>query len=273
MEIGVDLGGTNVRVGVVDNGRIVTILSEECRAQESKERVIDQITSMIRRLISPQVDYIGVGVPSVVDARQGIVYNVISIPSWDEVPLKSILEKEFGVTVDVDNDCNCFARGIYTFGEGKGLGDVVCVALGTGVGAGVVIDGSLYRGYNTGAGEIGSLPYLDRDYEYYCSSRFFVGHGTTGKDAYHRADAGDSAMLALWQEFGHHLGDLVSAILYTYDPQAIVFGGSISQAHRFFEQAMLESLAGFPYPRTTESLKIRFSNIDNISLLGSTVKR
>ncbi len=272
MEIGVDLGGTNVRVGIVDKGKIITLLSEQCRAQESKKQVISHITDMIRRLMCPQIDYIGVGVPSVVDASRGIVYNVISIPSWDEVPLKSILEKEFGVRVDVDNDCNCFARGIHTFGEGKGLNNVVCVALGTGVGAGVIIDGKLYRGYNTGAGEIGSLPYLDRDYEYYCSSRFFVGRGTTGKTAYDQAVAGDSTTLALWREFGEHLGNLVSAILYTYDPQAIVFGGSISQAHRFFEQAMFDSLAKFPYPRTTESLKILFSDIDNISLLGSTVK-
>ena len=66
---------------------------------------------------------------------------------------------------------------------------------------GIVIGGELYCGHDTGAGEIGSIPYLDRDYEYYCSSRFFVGRGTTGKEAYERALAGDPAALALWHEF------------------------------------------------------------------------
>lgn len=141
------------------------------------------------------------------------------------VPQRSA-RKRFGVPVYVNNDCNCFALGVSRFGEASAYSDVVCVALGTGVGAGIVIGGELYCGHDTGAGEIGSIPYLDRDYEYYCSSRFFVGRGTTGKEAYERALAGDPAALALWHEFGGHIGRLVMMILYAYDPEAIVFGGA-----------------------------------------------
>ena len=172
MRIGVDLGGTNVRAGLVKDGHIVRLLSEPCKADRPEGEVVDQIASLIGKLITPDVARIGIGVPSVVDAARGIVYNVVGIPSWREVYLKDLLEKRFGVPVYVNNDCNCFALGVSRFGEASAYSDVVCVALGTGVGAGIVIGGELYCGHDTGAGEIGSIPYLDRDYEYYCSSRF-----------------------------------------------------------------------------------------------------
>ena len=138
------------------------------------------------------------------------------------------------------------------------------------IGAGVVIGGKLYCGRDTGAGEIGSIPYLDRDYEYYCSSRFFVGRGTTGKEAYERAAAGDPEALALWREFGGHVGQLVMLVLYTYDPEAIVFGGSIAHAFGFFREAMYEQLKRFPYAKTVEGLHICCSNIDHVGLLGAS---
>ena len=180
MRIGVDLGGTNVRAGLVKDGHIVRLLSEPCKADRPEGEVVDHIASLIGELMQPEVSRIGIGVPSVVDAARGIVYNVVGIPSWREVYLKDLLEKRFSVPVHVNNDCNCFALGVCRFGEASAFSDVVCVALGTGVGAGVVIGGKLYCGRDTGAGEIGSIPYLDRDYEYYCSSRFFVGRTCTG---------------------------------------------------------------------------------------------
>lgn len=270
MRIGVDLGGTNVRAGLVKDGHIVRLLSEPCKADRPEGEVVDHIASLIGELMQPEVSRIGIGVPSVVDAARGIVYNVVGIPSWREVYLKDLLEKRFSVPVHVNNDCNCFALGVCRFGEAHGYRDVVCIALGTGVGAGVVIGGKLYCGHNTGAGEIGGIPYLDRDYEYYCSSRFFVGRGTSGKEAYERALAGDSRALELWQEFGTHIGRLVMLTLYAYDPQAIVFGGSISHAFGFFRDAMYEQLKQFPYAKTVEGLHICCSDIEYVGLLGAS---
>ncbi|WP_288320999.1 ROK family protein [uncultured Alistipes sp.] len=270
MRIGVDLGGTNVRAGLVDRGRIVRLLSEPCRADRPEEEVLEHIASLVGALVTPGVTCIGIGVPSVVDAVRGIVYNVAGIPSWREVHLKERFEKRFGLPVHVNNDCNCFALGVCRFGEAHDCRNVACIALGTGVGAGIVIDGKLYSGVNTGAGEIGCIPYLDRDYEYYCSSRFFVGRGTSGKEACERAAAGDPEALALWNEFGGHVGRLVMLTLYAYDPEAIVFGGSISHAFGFFRAAMLESLREFPYARTVERLRIYRSEIEHVGLLGAS---
>ena len=152
MRIGVDLGGTNVRAGLVKDGHIVRLLSEPCKADRPEGEVVDHIASLIGELMRPEVSRIGIGVPSVVDAARGIVYNVVGIPSWREVYLKDLLEKRFSVPVHVNNDCNCFALGVCRFGEASAFSDVVCVALGTGVGAGVVIGGKLYCGRDTGAG-------------------------------------------------------------------------------------------------------------------------
>ena len=270
MKIGVDLGGTNVRVGLVDEGRIVRLLAEPCKSDRSEDEVVDHILSLIGRVMTPEVDRIGIGVPSVVDAAQGIVYNVVGIPSWREVRLKERVEARFGVPVRVDNDCNCFATGVCRFGEASSFDDAVCIALGTGVGAGIVIGGTLYRGRNTGAGEIGSIPYLDRDYEYYCSSRFFVGRGTTGREAYERAVAGDAGALALWCEFGGHVGRLMMLVLYAYDPEAVVFGGSIAQAFDFFRDAMYERLQEFPYRNIVERVRICRTHVENVGLLGAS---
>lgn len=107
MRIGVDLGGTNVRAGLVKDGHIVRLLSEPCKADRPEGEVVDHIASLIGELMQPEVSRIGIGVPSVVDAARGIVYNVVGIPSWREVYLKDLLEKRFSVPVHVNNDCNC----------------------------------------------------------------------------------------------------------------------------------------------------------------------
>ncbi|MEG1405119.1 MAG: ROK family protein [Alistipes sp.] len=271
MRIGVDLGGTNVRVGLIEEHRIVRLLSEPCKSDLPEQQVIDHIASLIATLMTPEVTQIGIGVPSVVDAERGIVYNVISIPSWREVFLKDRLEERFKVPVHVNNDCNCFAAGVHRFGEARGYRNAVCVALGTGVGAGIVIDGKLYCGHNTGAGEIGSAPYLDSDYEYYCSSRFFVGHGTTGHKAYELAMTGDPLALALWREFGNHVGDLMMLILYAYDPEVIVLGGSIANAFDFFMESMNERLEQFPYAKSVKRVCIVHSTVENVGILGASV--
>ncbi|MBO6247768.1 MAG: ROK family protein, partial [Bacteroidales bacterium] len=249
MRIAIDLGGTNVRVAtVLPGGQVERIISEPCRSKGSEEEVLEHIFSMIDELMTPEVDGIGIGVPSVVDTDKGIVYNVVGILSWKEVHLKDRLEERYHIPATVDNDCNCFALGVTSFGRGSGYKEAFCVTLGTGVGGSLVIDGQLYRGRNAGAGEIGSIPYLDKDYEYYCSSRFFVGKGTSGKDTAVAAANGDPEALKIMDEFGGHVGKLVQMIMFAYDPAVIILGGSISKAYSLFCDAMWKEIKNFPYP-------------------------
>ena len=268
--IGIDLGGTKIHCGLVENGKVVERILEPCCSDQPEDVVIEQIKGLIRQVINPSVKGIGIGVPSVVDVEKGIVYNVQNIPSWKEVHLKAILEEEFKIPVYVNNDANCFALGEQRCGEAKNFRNVIGVTLGTGVGAGLIINNELYCGSNVGAGEIGCLPYLEHTLEFYCGSSFFPEyHSTTGKEAMQLALNGDVTALKIWEEFGKHMGMLVKIVLYVYDPDAIIFGGSISNAYSFFEEAMRKEMETFDYPETIKRIQIFISNRDDISLLGA----
>lgn len=269
MKIGADLGGTNIRAALIDGQKIIKKVKLACPAKGACEEVLETVASLIDEVICEGVESIGIGVPSVVDTRRGIVYNVANIPSWVEVPLKDILEKRFGVPVNVNNDSNCFTLGESRFGKGRGYESMVGVTLGTGVGSGIIIDGKLYEGRNAGAGEVGCLYYLDKDYESYCSTPFFVAHGTSGTELSAKAEAGDAEAIALWNEFGGHLGELVKAILFAYDPEAVVFGGGIAAGHPHFEAALLERIQTFPY-ETGKDVKILFSEDGDMALYGAS---
>ena len=144
------------------------------------------------------------------------------------------------------------------------------MAIGTGLGSGIIIDNNLYAGFNCGAGEIGMLPYRDSILENYVCNRFF--EDTLGMDALQAHTAaidGNEEAIVTWQEFGKHLGAVVKAVMYTYDPEAIVLGGSITKANRFFKTSMLESLKDFAYPESIRRLTLLLSENENIALLGA----
>jgi glucokinase len=270
MTIGIDLGGTKIHCGLVENGIVVARLKETTLSDQPESVVLEQIARMIGSLINPSVTGIGIGVPSVVDMQKGIVYNVTNIPSWKEVYLKDYLEAKFGIPVYVNNDANCFALGEHRCGVGKPFRNILGVTLGTGVGAGVIINNELFAGSNTGAGEIGCIPYLEHTTEFYCGSAFFHEYyNTTGEIADNLALAGDENALKIWEEYGKHMGVLVKIILFVYDPDAIIFGGSLIRAYPFFEKAMWKEMETFDYPETIKKIQILISTHNDISLLGA----
>ena len=268
--LGVDLGGTNARAGLVRSQRLGEVASVAINPQGSVEEVLDQICGLIDRTKSSDIDGVGIGVPSVVDIAKGIVYDVVNIPSWQEVPLKSILEARYAVSVMVNNDANCFALGEKHFGQGVGCRSLIGLILGTGFAGGVVVDGKLYPGKNCGAGEFGLIPYLDSIYEHYCCGQFFPRRvGQTGAEMYRRAVAGDREALEVFAEFGRHLGEAVKTILYAYDPEMIILGGSVRHAFRFFQEAMWESIRSFVFSNSLKSLKIAVSELEHVAILGA----
>src|SRR5690625_6274537 len=102
---------------------------------------------------------IGIGVPSVVDPDEGIVYDVQNIPGWEKVHLKDLLEEKTGKEVFINNDANRFALGAWKFGEGRGKKKMVGISMSTGFAGGIILAGKLYEGINCGAGEIGMIYY------------------------------------------------------------------------------------------------------------------
>jgi glucokinase len=272
MRLGIDIGGTNIVFGLVDDaGHMVrTATSKSFDKTASLEDTLRALKDRIQPFLSENVTHIGIGVPSALDQETGVVYNAINIPSWQNVPLKQILEEAFGVPVCLNNDSNCYALGAYRHFQEEQPKSLVGVTLGTGVGLGLVIDGQLFSGNNTGAGEVGCIRYLDADLETYCSSQFFARHNTTAKDVAEAVEKGDRTAQELFDQFGHHMGHLVATILYAYDPEMLVLGGGIARGYKYFKDGMERCLQEvFIYPTSLKRLKIRHLTNDEIALMGA----
>lgn len=268
--IGVDMGGTNIGLGRVEKNLIDKFKSFNISAQGTKEKILDEIINAIYSVFDDHVAGIGIGVPSLVDVNKGIVYNVQNIPSWDEVHLKDILEEQFGLPVFVNNDANCFTIGEKYFGKGKRFSNMVGLILGTGLGAGIIVNNQLYSGTNCGAGEFGSIPYKDQILEYYCSGQFFKKvYNIEGSIVFEKAKLGDTKALKIFKEFGYHLGNAIQAILFSVDPEAIILGGSVSRAYPYFSDAMWACVNKFPYQHSLKNMVIEVTTQAHISILGA----
>ena len=268
--LGLDLGGTNARAGLVRNQQLGQVSSIKINPNGSVDEVLAQICGLIDESKPENLDGIGIGVPSVVDIEKGIVYDVQNIPSWKEVPIKSIMQERYSTPTFVNNDANCFALGEKYFGKGVGYQSIIGLILGTGFGGGVIVDGKSYAGVNCGAGEFGMIPYLDSIYEHYCSGQFFTRNfQQTGEEVFQRAVREEEEALKVWAEYGRHLGNGIKTILHAYDPEIIILGGSVRKALRFFEQSMWESIESFTYSNSLKRLKIEVSELDHIAILGA----
>jgi glucokinase len=266
--VGVDLGGTNVRAGLVQNGKIAALHTRAISSRAKQEAVVDEVCEIIAAVLRPGVRGIGIGAPSLVN--KGVVYSANNIPSWHAVPLKKILERRFRMPVFVNNDANCFALGELHFGIGRGYQNLVGLIVGTGLGAGVVINGKLYSGSNGGAGEIGAIAYKEKDFEHYCSGRFFQREfGLDGAILEQRAKSGDRKAQAMLAAFGDNFANVIMALLYAYDPEIIVLGGSISKAYPYFEKRMRKKMGAFHFQNSLKKVVIAQTQKPNIAILAA----
>jgi glucokinase len=144
------------------------------------------------------------------------------------------------------------------------------MVLGTGLGAGIVINGKLYCGHNCGAGEIGTIPFREHTVEYYCSGQFFQHqYGVDGGTLYEQAQQGEAQALEKFAVFGDNLGQAVMIALYAYDPEIIVMGSSASKAWPYFKEGMLLRLKDFAWPHALARVIIQPSRIVEIAVLGA----
>ena len=264
------MGGTNARAAVVTDNAIQTIQSERVNGSGSYDEVLQTLYKVTDAVMQDSVQAIGMGVPSVVDIETGVVYDVQNIPAWQEVPLKKLLEERYKVPVFVNNDANCFALGEAYFGQGQNSSSMVGLTIGTGLGAGIIINKKLYAGPNCGAGEFGMVAYLDKHYEWYASGQFFNNkYGIDGEAVFEQAKRGEARALEMYQEFGMHLGNALKMILYTYDPALIILGGSVRHAYELFQKPMWQQLEDFVYPRSVQRLQLKISDLHNSGVLGA----
>lgn len=268
--VGVYLGGKVLMAGKVKSGVVENQVSKTINNLETEEVILKEVINAIQEVMDDEVVGIGIGAPSLVDEAQGVVFKVHSIPSWREVHLASIIEGQFGVKTYINNDANCFVIGEKYFGTAQQYNNIVGLIIGSGFGAGIIFNGHLFSGHNCGAGEFGSIPYRDHDYEHYCSASYFdEKYGIKVDVLLERAESRDKIALAVFEQFGFDLGNAIKTIMYSVDPEVIVIGGALSKAFPYFEKAMWKNVRSFIYEHAQKKLKILQSEQPNIAVLGA----
>jgi glucokinase len=159
--IGVDLGGTSIKIGLVDEkGKIVEKVSVDSLANDGPNAVVSQIKKGIKQLLKKD-DYkllgIGIGSPGTIRIKKGTVEDPPNFPGWGKIHLGNLIKKEFKVEVFVENDANAAAIGELIYGAGRKYENFIMITLGTGVGGGIIINKKIYRGEVGGAGELGHV--------------------------------------------------------------------------------------------------------------------
>lgn len=269
--IGVDLGGTNLRAAIADTDTGQICHQRKCPtlAAEGQDAVIQRIVQLIRELIDANgvaacdIKGVGIGVPGTPDMDTGVIQFLPNLPGkWLNVPLQAIVQEQVKLPVALINDVRAITLGEWTFGAGRGADTVVCLAIGTGIGGGVVMNGQFHLGIGGTAGEFGhqvveinGLPCGCGGkgcLELYASGPAIaamgvkeVMHGHTtriGELVNHdlnrisaevivqAAREGDPIAMGILQRVGMYLGIAVGNILGVISPQRIIFGGGVSHA-------------------------------------------
>jgi glucokinase len=235
--IGVDVGGTKVLAGVVDRQGNIHETVERGTSVSNQDTLLDEIAELVGRLPSKDVAAVGFGVPARVDQRTGVVVGAVNIPIT-EVSFRTEMEKRLRIPVGVENDANAAAYAEFRLGAGRDVENLVMLTLGTGVGGGVVIDGSLYHGW----AEFGHVVIVEDGepcpgnctgrghVEAYCAgpaadklARRVLGPQASARDLV----AAKHPALA---EIGHHLGVAIGSLVNVFNPELVAIGGGFGVA-------------------------------------------
>lgn len=270
--VGVDIGGTSVKVGICDlNGALLHTYEGPTEADKGSEVACNNIASYARLIVeqSPysweQVEGVGVGTAGFLDIPNGIIKFSPNL-GFRNVPLKAILEEKLGKKVLVNNDANVAALGEAWAGAGRGVDHCVCYTLGTGVGGGIIIGGKIVEGFAGMAGELGHMAIVPDLEAIQCgcgkmgcletvssatgiirmakdavergdrTSLSFVPH-IMAKDVVDAAKAGDEVAARIVTRAAYYLGKSMAQVAVVLNPQRFIVGGGVSKAGEFlFEQ-------------------------------------
>jgi len=295
--VGVDVGGTNIKLGLVDpQGNILARSRLNTKSYIlDKKKLIAAMSQAIAQLLksfglnASVVKGIGVGLPGLVDPLRGVVIFLPNIPGWKNVSLKSYLEKDLGIPAFLENDVNMITLGEWKFGAGKGAADMVGMTLGTGVGAGLILNGALYRGPGFAAGELGHIPLNLEGPKCNCPSfaclETYVGNRRLEERAakifrkhialeeiFELAKAGDKRAIDFWAEAGQYVGSALVGVVNLLNPQRIVIGGGVSNNARFLFPAIRREIRTRAMPVQAKMVKVVRARLgDDAGLIGAQV--
>lgn len=281
----IDLGGTNIGVGIVrEDGVLVHHSSVPVKDTSSPESIISQIAEAVylcakeAEIKLSALEFVGIGVPGISDSKKGPVIFAPNI-SWRGVDLSFELERKLGLSVLLGNDADCAALGEYHFGCGKSYDTMLMLTLGTGVGGAIVTNGRLFKAFGPHGGEFGHIPLVHGGltcgcgkrgcFEVYCSAPALkrqtreaaTEHPESliwemcggdlkkvgGRTAFDAAENGDKIGAAVVEEYISYLADGISGLINILRPDAVVIGGGVSNQGASLLEPLNDAVASLCY--------------------------
>jgi glucokinase len=303
--IGVDVGGTKINTGVINReGEVKFFYSLPTLAQES---VVERITQGIERLFALIRDKnekiilkgIGVGTAGQVDWGMGSIrFASDLLPGYTGTPLKQYLEDKFGLTTYIDNDVNVLAMLEKHLGAGQGVKHMICLALGTGVGGAIMINGKIVHGAWGGAGEIGHMSVQFKGLPCICGNvgcleQYASGTGiaklmnvrlATHKSGIATKPLNAKEVMALWlegdnvatevmEEVISALGSAITSLIHIFNPELIVIGGGVAEAGDFFFSRLKQAVRQRVMPSMYSKVRIEPAYQGNLSgMIGASLQ-
>lgn len=268
--IGIDVGGTNVKIALVDdNGKIIYSNSVPTYAKMGYEYTVNNIKQAIKDLMKEtnttpsDIEGIGFDFPGQVDCKTGVVKLAPNIPGWVNVPIAQMIEDEFHIPTRIDNDVRCAALGELKFGAGRGCENFICITVGTGIGSGIVINGKVVRGATNAAGELGHIKLQMNDgpicgcgdtgcLEAFASGPAIVAMAQEyikgGKSTKFRemaaveggeitpymvakaAEEGDPVAKRIFEIVGEYIGIGLTSVINLLNPERVIIGGGVAES-------------------------------------------
>jgi glucokinase len=287
---GIDLGGTTIDIGLVSaHGEILCTSKIPSNVSNGPDHTIDRIADAVIACASEygesDVGAIGIGIAGLVDNQNGILREATNLPGWTNVRLADRLQEKLGLPVKVDNDANVAALGEYAFGAGRGYPHMMMVTLGTGVGAGLILDGQIFHGAHQAAGEFGHITIDHHGPLCGCGApgcvEAYVGtqgilrqvrellprfpdsplgdineHVLTPKDIYNKAELNDALALQVFADAGQALGFGLVSVVNLLNIQRVVLGGGVAAAGDFLIKSAQNILDEFSLNNSDEPVQI-----------------
>ncbi|MBP3591787.1 MAG: ROK family protein [Clostridia bacterium] len=281
MLMGIDIGGTKCAVVVGDeNGRV---LKKERFATTTCKETLENIFAAAEKLFSPEVSAIGISCGGPLDEKEGVILSPPNLPGWDNIPIVSMLKERFGVPCAICNDANAGALAEWQFGAGKGCENLVFMTFGTGLGAGLILNGALYSGSCGMAGEVGHMRLSDfgpsgygkcGSFEGFCSGSglYELGRGKareylqrgekptfikdkdpsafTVAEMAAAARTGDSCAKEVFDICAEKLGQGLSILCDLLNPEKILIGSVFERCRDLLEEGALRVMRREVHPFT-----------------------
>jgi glucokinase len=285
--LGLDIGGTKCAVVLGDERmRIRDRLSFPTNPSRGLKKTLREIFGAIseiirrNRLAAHSIGKAGISCGGPLDSEKGLVLSPPNLPGWNRVPIVQMLRQRLGCPVRLENDANACALAEWKFGAGKGCRDVIFLTFGTGLGAGLILNGRLYRGANGMAGEAGHIRLAEEgpagygkkgSFEGFCSGGGIARMaekgagqartGLTARTVFEAAQKGDKTGRRIVQTSGRYLGRGLAVLIDLLNPERIIIGGIYSRNEKLLRPALQKELAQEALARSRSVCRIVSSEL------------